>query len=254
MIDKKIKEAFLAIDVPDRKAEILCALAEPARKREHRRIRPAAAILMSVLFLTMLMSAAAAGSMLLREGSLYYYRDSEGNMIKPEGFHMKDAADVVLSEKALDNIAPYVYAPRDPATEYETATCGEMEGFLDYSMRLPSFAENASRYVMTACGNSRETASVYVGIQPEGAGEDCSVRVYLRNVSINVRTASTPKLYDYALPDGTPVSIAFYKSMSGYDSVAAMYKDNGAVYHITLRGGNKNELLTQIKAILDTVE
>ncbi len=254
MNDKKFREAYLAMEIPEMKTGIMEAITAPKAKRMHRRIRPAAAVVMAMLCLCMLMSAAAAGSMLLREGSLFYYRDSDGNMIKPDGFHMKDAADVQLSEKALANIAPYVYAPVDSVTVYETGTCGAMEAFLDYSMRLPAFAENASHYVMNACGNSRETASVYVGIEPEEAWGDCSVRVYLRNVSINVRTASTPKLHDYRLSDGTPVSIALYKSMSGYDSAAAMYKDNGAVYHITLRGGTKNELLTQMKAILDTVE
>lgn len=254
MIDKKIREAYRDVDVPDLKAGILAAVAAKDPKRVHRKIRPAAAVLLSAVFLTMLMSAAAAGSLLLQEGSRFYYRDSDGNRIKPDGFHLKDDADVVLSEKALANIAPYVYAPTDPAMVYETKTRGEMEEFLDYSMRLPNLAANVSRYEMKACGNSPDAASVYVQIRGEDAWKDCSVSVYLCNVFLNVRTASTPKLYDYTLPDGTPASIAIYTAMSGADSAAGMYKDNGAVYHITLRGDNKKDLLAQMKAILDTVE
>lgn len=254
MNEKKLKEAYMEMEIPEMKGDILDAIGSSKPKRMHRRIRPAAAVVMSVLFLTMLMSAAAAGSMLLQEGSRFYYRDSDGNMIKPDGFHLKDDADVVLSEKALANITPYVYAPTAPEVVYETKTRGEMEEFLDYSMRLPALAANASRYAMKACGNSPDAASVYVGIETEAAWGECSVSVYLCNVFLNVRTASTPKLYDYKLPDGTPASIALYTAMSGADSAAGMYKDNGAVYYITLRGENKNELLAQMKAILDTVE
>ena len=65
MIDKKIREAYRDVDVPDLKAGILAAVAAKESKRVHRKIRPAAAVLLSAVFLTMLMSAAAAGSLMV---------------------------------------------------------------------------------------------------------------------------------------------------------------------------------------------
>ena len=49
MIDKRIREAYREVDVPDLKEEILSAVTSAERKQERRRLRPAAAVLLSVL-------------------------------------------------------------------------------------------------------------------------------------------------------------------------------------------------------------
>ena len=254
MNEKKLKEEYLAVEIPAMKTEIMDAIASPKVKRTHRRIRPAAAAVMAMLCLCMLMSAAAAGSMLLREGSRYYFRDSDGNVVKPNGFHTAEEPDVPLSEKALANIAPYVFSAGDPATVYETADRGAMEEFLDLTMHLPAAMDSAEFYRMWACGTADEVVSLYVQIPLTGAWENGSIDVHLRGGPLNILTGSTPKMYDYALTDGTSVSLASYKTMSGANAVSALYMDDGAAYHITLRGGSKNELLLQMKSILDTVE
>ncbi|MBE6560268.1 MAG: hypothetical protein E7662_04015 [Ruminococcaceae bacterium] len=253
MNEKKLKEEYLAMEIPAMKTEIMDAIASPKAKRTHRRIRPAAAAVMAMLCLCMLMSAAAAGSMLLQEGSRYYSLDSDGNKVKPNGFHTDEDINAPLSEKALANIAPYVFSAGDPATLYETEDRAEMEEFLDYLFRLPT-AVDAEFYRMWACGTADEVVSLYVQIPLTGAWENGSIDVHLRGGPLNILTGSTPKMYDYTLTDGTSVSLASYKTMSGANAVSALYMDNGAVYHITLRGGSKNELLLQMKSILDTVE
>jgi len=78
--------------------------------------------------------------------------------------------------------------------------------------------------------------------------------VYLLDTPGVIGTASEPEMSEYTLPDGTYVSIVVAESRKGGLVAHALYKKDEAVYQLTLTGDNKNDLLTEIKAVLDTVK
>ncbi len=253
-MENRLKEEVLAMEIPDMKEDIMKAVKKEKNSRERRRIKPAAVIVMAALIVVLAVTAGAvAGEMLkLNSGSKYYFKDDEGNVVRPSGFHLDEEVDVPLSEKALENIAPYVFSSGEMPNLYENADLAAMEEFLDLSMRLPDLTmDGASLYRLWAVGEDGDPVTLYVQVVRE---DEQSMDVYFRTGPINVITGSDPVYYEYSLPDGTPVSIAVVESRKGGMVGHALYEYDSAVYHLSMKADNTKTVLENLHAVLDTVE
>ncbi len=255
MMEKRLKEEFLSMEIPEMKEDIMKAVKQGnnTRIREKRRIKPAAMIVLAALIAVLAVSAgAAAGGMLkLNSGSRYQFRDDGGNTVRPEGFHLDTEVDAPLSEKALANVAPYVFPSGAMPTLFETREPEAMEEFLDSSMLLPeAITADTSLYRLWALGENGNPVTLYVQAVRE---DDLSMDVYFRSGSINVITGSDPAYYEYRLPGGIPVNIAVAESRKGGMTGHALYESGGAVYHLAVSGRNTKNVLEKLHTILDTV-
>lgn len=257
MKDNRLKEEFMTMEIPDMKTGILTKIHRENHVRPRRKMRPAAiAVLAAMLALFgITVGAGTSGLLNLQNGSRYSFMDADGNTVKPTGFHLEEDVDVPLSEKAMENITPYIHLPitDDEIISYQTNSPEEMEEFLDMPLVLPTqIIEKAILYELRAYGTDGNAAAIYLRVQTEDDPDDVSV--YLRGTPGVIMTASEPEMEDYALPDGTPVRIAVAKSQQGGLVAHALYPKNEAVYHVRVFENSKHELMETVKAVLDTVE
>ena len=256
MWNDRLKEEYLAMEVPELREKILEKAKREKTVRTQRKLRPAAmaAVVLMIAVLAVTAGAVTNGIIRLQYGSYYRFVDDAGNIVKPTGFHMEDGVDVPLSETALDNIMPYVYLYDEDETCFHTSDPAGMEAFIGRAMHLPEcFAETAAGYCLRAYGTPEYAATIYVEIVPEDAQDDVSLKMYLRSGPINILTESTPKLYAYALPDGTPVSIAVADSLQDGKVGFAFYRYADAVYQLRVQGTTVSAIRSRIEQILDTV-
>lgn len=258
MKDNRLKEEFMAIEIPDMKADIMAKIHRKTDVHPRRRVRPAAiAVIAAMIALFgITVGAGTSGMLNLQNGSKYYFTDTSGNIVKPTGFHLEGEINVPLSEKALANITPYLWFPAEGDTkrEFETPSLAEMEEFLDMSLTLPeSVKTEAVLYRLNAAGNDGRPVSIHLHIQT--AENPDAMSVYLLDNPDVIMTASEPKMEDYTLPDGTPVTIAAAKYQEGGLVAHALYRmdEEGAVYHVRVFADGKRELTENVKAVLDTV-
>lgn len=259
MNKERLRREFCEMEIPDMKPEILAKLHKEAAPAPRRRLRPvliAAAAL--ILVLTVAVGAAANGMIRLIPGSRAYFRDDGGNIVRPQGFHAAESANVPLSEQALANIAPYVFDPgpgQDP-TLFETADRAEMEALIDMPLILPeAVEERATGYRLWAAGTDGIAVSIYVQIQMDGNWSGDSVNVFLRGSIGSYITAGEPEISAYTLPDGSAASLSVSETLSGTWSVFGFYTRDGAIYSLRLHGGeSKKAALREAKAILDTLQ
>lgn len=257
MKDNRLKEEFMAMEIPDMKTKIMAAVRQEDSTRPRRRLRPAAvAVIAAMIAILGITSGAVTSGMLnLKNGSKYYFQDADGNIIRPTGFHLEEDVDVPLSEKALANITPYVHLPisDEDIRSYDTASLEEMEEFLDMPLYLPDSIESeASLYQMRAYGTDGTAVTIYVHVQTEDNPD--AISIFLRGFPGVIETASEPEMEEYALPDGTHVSIAIAENKKGGLAAHALYRRNDAVYYLRMSGDGKRGLLEDVKAVLDTVE
>lgn len=257
MNNERIRKEFSEMKIPDMKAEILAKLNTPKKSSPRRRIRPVLIAAALILVLTVAVGAAASGMIQLIPGSRVYFRDEDGNIVRPQGFHAAESADVSLSEQALANIAPYVFDPglgQEP-TLFETSVRAEMEALIDMPLVLPeAVQERATGYRLWAAGANGEAVSIHVQIQLDGNWGGDSVNVYLRGSIGSYITAGDPEISTYTLPDGSTASLSVSETLSGTWSVFAFYPRDGAIYSLRIHGGeSKKEALREVKAILDTL-
>ncbi len=257
MKNNRIKEEFLAMEIPEMKTGILAEIRQKKAVPPRRRMRPAAiAVIAAMIALFgITVGAGTSGMLNLQNGSKYSFMDADGNIVKPTGFHLEEDVDVPLSEKAMDNITPYIHLPitDDEIISYQTVSPEEMEEFLDMPLVLPTqITEKAILYELRAYGTDGNAAAIYLRVQTEDDPDDVSV--YLRGTPGVIMTASEPEMEDYALPDGTPVRIAVAKSQQGGLVAHALYRKDEAVYHVRVFADSKHELMETVKAVLDTVE
>lgn len=257
MKDNRIKNEFAAMEVPDMKTGILAAIRQKKAVSHRRRMRPAAiAVIAAMLALFgITVGAGTSGMLNLQNGSKYSFLDADGNIVKPTGFHLEEDVDVSLSEKAMDNITPYIL-PLTAEEErfYETVSLEEMEEFLDMPLVLPDkIKEEAILYQLRVYGGIDGNAvSILLHIQTSDNPDAMSV--YLRGFPGVIMTASEPEMEDYTLPDGTPVTIAAAKYQEGGLVAHALYRKDEAVYHVRVFENSKHELMENVKEVLDTVE
>lgn len=251
-----LKDEYLAMDVPEMTDGIMAAVRrDDCRKK--RKLRPGAVVVLAaVIALLGVTVGAVTGEMLkLNSGGKIRIKDENGMVVNPTGFHLEGDVDVPLSEKALENIGPYVGLPRpgEDSAFFETDDLAVMEEFLDMPLALPeSLAEEANLYRLWASGADGEAVSIHIQI---GTPEDAdAMTVYLRDFPRVVGTASEPEMDRTSLPDGTPVSLVLAESRKGGLVVHALYRKNEAVYHLTLLGESKKELLADVQTMLDTVK
>lgn len=257
MKNNRIKEEFISMEIPEIKTEILAKIHQEKRVQPHRRMRPAAIVVIAAMLALfgITVGAGTSGMLNLQNGSRYSFMDADGNTVRPTGFHLEEDVDVSLSEKAMDNITPYIHLPitDDEIISYQTISPEEMEKFLDMPLVLPGhITEKAILYELRAYGTDGNAAAIYLRVQTEDDPNDMSV--YLRGTPGVIMTASEPEMEDYALPDGTPVRIAVAKSQKGGLVAHALYRQNDAVYHVRVFADGKRELMENVKAVLDTVE
>lgn len=257
MKDNRIKNEFAAMEVPDMKTGILAAIRQKKAVSHRRRMRPAAiAVIAAMLALFgITVGAGTSGMLNLQNGSKYSFLDADGNIVKPTGFHLEEDVDVSLSEKAMDNITPYIL-PLTAEEErfFETVSLEEMEEFLDMPLVLPDkIKEEAILYQLRVYGGIDGNAvSILLHIQT--ADNPDAMSVYLRGFPGVIMTASEPEMEDYTLPDGTPVTIAAAKYQEGGLVAHALYRKDEAVYHVRVFENSKHELMENVKEVLDTVE
>lgn len=257
MLNDRLKKEYMAVPVPELKTGILQTIHHAKKAKPHRKIRVsviAAAVVMAAV-LGVAAGAVADGLLNLQYGSYYTFMDMDGNPVKPNGFHLADSTDVPLSEAALTNIRPYVFLYEEDETYYEAANAAEMEAFIDRPMRLPqAIVDTASRYCLWTYGQDGEPVTIYVQISTTEEQHAVSMKVHLRGGPVNILTKDTPKIDTYALPDGTPASIAIAESLEGETVGFALYRHEDAVYHLTAEGGSRRQIRDCLKAILDTVK
>ena len=257
MKNNRIKEEFLAMEIPEMKTGILAEIRQKKAVPPRRRMRPAAiAVIAAMIALFgITVGAGTSGMLNLQNGSRYSFIDADGNTVKPTGFYLEEDVDVPLSEKAMDNITPYIHLPitDDEIISYQTVSLEEMEEFLDMPLVLPTqITEKAILYELRAYGTDGNAATIYLRVHTEDNPD--AMRVYLRGTPGVIMTASEPEMEDYALPDGTPVTIATAKYEDGGLVAHALYRKNDTVYHLRTFADGKRELLENAKAILDTLE
>ena len=257
MKDNRLKEEFMTLEIPDMKTGILTKIHRENHVRPRRKMRPAAiAVLAAMLALFgITVGAGTSGLLNLQNGSRYSFMDADGNTVKPTGFHLEEDVDVSLSEKAMENITPYIHLPitDDEIISYQTVSPEEMEEFLDMPLVLPTqITEKAILYELRAYGTDGNAAAIYLRVQTEDDPDDVSV--YLRGTPGVIMTAGEPEMEEYTLPDGTPVKIAVAKYQEGGLVAHALYPKNEAVYHVRVFENSKHELMETVKAVLDTVE
>lgn len=256
MQNNRLKEEYLAMEVPELQEKILAGVRAEKTGHPRRKLRPAAvvAVVVTVAVLAVTAGAVANGVLRLQYGSYYKFLDGDGNIVQPTGFHMADSVDVPLSETVLANIMPYVYLYDEDETCFHTADPAGMEAFIGRAMHMPEcLTEEAEGYRLWAYGTPEYAATIYVEIVPMDAHSDASVKMYLRSGPINILTESTPKLDTYTLSDGTPVSIAIADSLQDGKVGFAFYRYADAVYQLRVQGTTVSEVRSRIETILDTV-
>lgn len=257
-MENRLKEEFLSMEIPEMKEDIMKAVKKEksTRTREGRRLKPAAVIVMAAMIALLAVTAGAvAGEMLKLNRGGKILLNVNGVVVSPTGFHLEGDVNVPLSEKALENIRPYVASakPGEVSRDFETDDLSVMEEFIDMPLVLPrSLADEANLYRLWASGTDGEAVAIHVQI---GTPDDVDVMmVYLRSFPRVVGTASEPDMEQAYLPDGTPVSIAVAERTKGGLVAHALYRKNEAVYHLTLTGESKKTLLADVQAVLDTVK
>ena len=254
-MENRLKEEFLKMEIPDMKEDIMKNAKKENAPRERRRIRPAAVIVMAalVVVLAVTVGAAAGGMLRLNRGGKILV-NVNGGVVNPTGFHLEGDVNVPLSEKALENIRSYVSSSRqgEVSRYFETDDLSVMEDFLDMPLVLPENIEKeAILYELRAYGTDGNAATIYLRVQTEDNPD--AMRVYLRSTPGVIMTASEPEMEEYALPDGTPATIAAAKYQEGGLVAHALYRKNDAVYHVRVFADGKRELMENVRAILDTV-
>lgn len=255
-MDNRLREEYLAMPIPEMKENITDAIR--SQKRSHPRRKPklaAVAILAALIVLVpVTVGAAVGGALYLKTGSRFEVVDANGYRVRPNGFQLEEDICAPLSEQAMTNITPYIFTPGDgKATVYETADRKEMELFIDRPMYLPQAADEAVLYRLWAAGADGKAVNIYVQIQIESEELQGDMDVYLLGGNLNFLTFGEPKMYEYALPDGTPVTIAVADTKDGGKVAMAFYKYEDAVYKLSLSGKNSRDLLRDVHAVLDTV-
>ena len=106
MWNDRLKEEYLAMEVPELREKILEKAKREKTVRTQRKLRPAAVVVIAamVAVLGLTAGAAADGLLNIKSGSKYLLRDENGVVFSPTGFHLKEDVNVLLSEKALENI------------------------------------------------------------------------------------------------------------------------------------------------------
>ncbi|MBQ2708628.1 MAG: hypothetical protein IJF67_10205, partial [Clostridia bacterium] len=212
-MENKLKEMYREIPAPELKAEIFAQIHGKKLPKPHRRLKTTAILAAAAILLTVTAGAAVVGSVKLLPGVTVLFRDDAGNLVRPEGYHLEQGADAPLSEKALANIAPYICHPADNLF-YETTTRAEMEEFLDRKLHIPTAAEELEgtglKYVLRAFGADGEAETISVSLY--GDSVECSFGVNLKTNPYSLITGSRAELREYALPDGTPVTIAVFRA------------------------------------------
>ena len=252
-----LKDEYLAMAVPEMTDGIMAAVRRDDCRKKSRKLRPGAIVVLAAVIAMLCVTAGAVtGEVLkLNSGGKIRLKDENGVIVNPTGFHLEGDVDVPLSEKALENIRPYVGLPRpgEESVFFETDDLSVMEELIDMPLILPeSLAEEANLYRLWASGENGEAVSIHIQI---GTPENPDVMsVYLRDFPRVVGTASEPEMEQASLPDGTPVSIALAERRKGGLVAHALYRKNEAMYHMTLTGESKKELLAGLQAVLDTVK
>lgn len=255
MKDNRMKTEFLSLEIPDGKGEIMRRIHQENVGHTRRKLRPAAVIVIAAVMAVLGVTAGAAvsGKLNVQSGGKYLLKNEYGVVVNPTGFHLEEDVAYPFSEAAMENISQYITTPPEPANLYETSVRKEMEAFLDMTLHLPEvIAEEANLYRFWAVGAEGEARSIHLQIGTEADVDVMSV--YLLGFPGVIGTASEPEMSEYTLPDGTYVSIVVAESRKGGLVAHALYKQKEAVYQLTLTGDSKNDLLTEIKAVLDTVK
>jgi len=255
-MENKLKEMYREIPAPDIKAAVFAEIHGEKRGRRPVKLRAAAVIAALAVLLCVTAGAAAVGGVKLLPGVTVLFRDDAGRIVRPDGYHLERGADAPLSEKALANIAPYICHPADNRG-FETRSRAELEALLDRTLHIPTAAEaleGASlRYVLHAFGDG-ETANT-IDVSMYGDSAECSFGIYLKVNPHSLITGGRADISEYSLPDGTTATIAAFRAQSdGEPRVIAFYVIDDVMYHLSLDGGSKKELVAGVKAILDTVE
>ncbi len=252
--EQKLRDEFRSLDIPDLKSDIKKAIHGNTHVHviQHRKLQISRIVVIAAIFLLLSLTVGAVGGILkLHSGNIYYFRDADGNKVKPSGVHLEEPIQALLSETALENIQPYVFSVGAEATVYETTSLAEMEAFLDQPLYLPvNVKESASLYRLWAVGSDADTATIYVNIK---ISEELDMTIHLRSAPINIITGSDPKISYYMLSDGTSVQLAAAKRTKGGRTVQAFYLYDEVLYQISLIGENEKMLLREIKSMLDTV-
>ena len=252
--EQQLRDESRSLNIPNLKWNILGAIrgnppVVPRRKLRISRITIIAAILM---LLTLTVGAAAGEILKLNSGSKYYFRDADGNLVKPSGVHLEDPIDAPLSETALANIEPYVFPVGAEATLYETTVLAELEALIDQPLYLPDAVKStAALYRLWAVGSNVHSATIYVNID---ISDMLDMTIHLRSAPINIVTGSDPKFSDYILPDGTSVQLAAAERTRGGKTVQAFYLYDAVLYQISMIGEKEKTLLREVKSMLDTVD
>jgi len=254
-MENRLKEEFLALETPDMKGDIMKRIHREKTVYTGKKLRPAAVIVIAAVMAVLGVTAGAAvsGKLNVQSGGKYLLKNEYGIAVNPTGFHLEEDVAYPFSEKALENIAQYITTPPEPANLYETSVREDMEDFLDMTLHLPdAITEEANLYRFWATGAEGEARSIHLQI---GTEADVDVMtVWLLDTPGVIGTASEPEMDEYTLPDGTYVSLVVAERRKGGLVVHALYKKDEAVYQLSLTGENRKELLTEIKAVLDTVK
>ena len=255
MMENRLKEEFSAMEIPDMKGDIMKKIHQEKAVYTGRKLRPAAVIVIAAVMVVLGVTAGAAvsGKLNVQSGGKYLLKNEYGVVVNPTGFHLEEDVAYPFSEAARENISQYITTPPEPANLYETSARKEMETFLDMTLHLPEvIAEEANLYRFWAVGAEGDARSIHLQIGTEADVDVMSV--YLLGFPGVIGTASEPEMSEYTLPDGTYVSIVVAERRKGGLVAHALYKQEEAVYQLTLTGDNKEDLLTEIKAVLDTVK
>ncbi|MBR4961253.1 MAG: hypothetical protein IKY52_10180 [Clostridia bacterium] len=254
-MENRLKEEFLALETPEMKGDIMKRIHQEKAVYTGRKLRPAAVIVIAAVMAVLGVTAGAAvsGKLNVQNGGKYLLKNEYGIVVNPTGFHLDEEVAYPFSEAAMENISQYITTPPEPANLYETAVREEMESFLDMTLHLPeAIAEEANLFRFWASGAEGEARSIHLQI---GTEADVDVMtVWLLDSPGVIGTASEPEMDEYALPDGTYVSLVVAERRKGGLVAHALYKKEGAVYQLSLVGENRKDLLAEIKAVLDTVK
>ncbi len=252
--EQQLRDESRSLNIPDLKWNILGAIQGNSHvvPRRKPRISRIAVITVILMLLTLTVGAAAGGILKLHSGSKYYFRDTDGNLVKPSGVHLEEPIDAPLSETALANIEPYVFSVGAEATLYETTVLAELEAFIDQPLYLPDAVKStAALYRLWAVGSDVHSATIYVNID---ISDVLDMTIHLRSAPINIVTGSDPKFSDYILPDGTSVQLAAAERTRGGKTVQAFYVYDEVLYQISMIGEKEKTLLREVKSMLDTVD
>lgn len=259
MKDNRMKTEFLSLEIPDGKGEIMRRIHQENVGHTRRKLRPAAVIVIAAVMVVLGVTAGAAvsGKLNVQSGGKYLLKNEYGVVVNPTGFHLEEDVAYPFSETARENMAQYATTPEGPygmyEIMYETAMQQEMETFLDMKLHLPeSVANEANLFRFWGSGAEGEDRSMSLQIGTEASVD--VMMVWLLDTPGVIGTASEPEMSEYTLPDGTYVSIVVAERRKGGLVAHALYKQEEAVYQLTLTGDSKNDLLTEIKAVLDTVK